>query len=606
MQQLLDTVPRNSIPDQLIYDTYVIDEAGRLCAGWALLYVGFYYYIHEMYDTGMTKPVIIPVGSVTQSSVINDTCDDACGVEYCEHRKIPINNYSMLSMITNTNLIYRESIFVKHNKHNRRMKTGDPVRSAKLSIMRNCLETGDPIPEEVMKYIRENMSVDKEQYYNNKCIHLAQTHRGCLEVLNADKKAAEKEILCCVESLTHRGDFGPTTLRECSAPAGAMFKSANYMSKDWVKSITENPLTHGCKMIYSRHPSDIKKFSTWNNIRRFYANRPYTVTHKSSCQVLSIIGSWNDLLSDLEDYEMYMEENPLLLKEFIYAIQNSLYRYYCYSDEMHRKISDCTDELNTIDELTRSLYDLKNILLNTIKKSITDGFEGCKPVGKPLISHNVHNDSVNKVKMDVQKGEIVYIQEKKYQSSPRSPLVIKVGKTISLLLYSYTIKISHPLEYYIKNDKFISKAGYKRKNNGLTIENEDPKFTIDDFLDLHQNCETHIVNSDEDAESAFAAEMIENAKDFTVLDIYPLKHNLAMTVAASQGMTINAEVYGKVDKKISAYNLIVMSSRSSSSNNLWFYFEDPKKGVIITPLDKTTSNTIKKLVYISNKCSGFL
>ena len=232
--------------------------------------------------------------------------------------------------------------------------------------------------------------------------------------------------------------------------------------------------------------------------------------------------------------------------------------------------------------------------------------------------------------MIIPKGEIVFIERKKYPESKKSPLIIRVGKTISLRIYSSALKISHPLQYYINNDRY-AKAGHKRKSSGKAVsgsvagyDGDDDgggAFSIDDYSDLfdceesgsNSSCydaftvshEERVIDVAEDAESSHEAENIENSKDFTVLDLYPLKHNLAITVAASQGMTINTLVYGMISKNISAYNLIVMSTRSSSSDNIKFFFEDPQ-GVKITPLDNVTSNTIKRLVSLSNKCSGFL
>ena len=70
-------------------------------------------------------------------------------------------------------------------------------------------------------------------------------------------------------------------------------------------------------------------------------------------------------------------------------------------------------------------------------------------------------------------------------------------------------------------------------------------------------------------------------------------------------MTINTTVYGMVNKVMSAYNLIIMSTRSSSADNIFFYFED-SNGVKITPLDDITAKTIKMLFTLSNKFGGFL
>ena len=95
-------------------------------------------------------------------------------------------------------------------------------------------------------------------------------------------------------------------------------------------------------------------------------------------------------------------------------------------------------------------------------------------------------------------------------------------------------------------------------------------------------------------------------REFTVLELFPLKLNVVSTVAASQGMTLNCQVFGKVNNCISAYNFIVMSTRSSSSDDLAFYIADKTKPLVITPLDDKTSETIKKLFVLSLQTTGIL
>ena len=589
MEQIQAVYPKRRIPDKLIFDTSVFDEAGRLVCSWALIDIGLYYTVHELYKTGMDKPTIVIAGSCTQQNSFNDSCLYGCSgdKDVCNHDKIPINDYSMITMIVKDCFFYDDATFVKLNKHNRRTKSGDADRSANLAIFRNCLEMEEPIPESVMEYIKTHMSVSEEEFFKRKCIHLCVSHEDCKKVLNKDE-VDPSDIVVVEETMTAIGTDWPNVLYDCTSAAGAMFRSANYISDQWVRDTLDTPYSIGAKYKFGlidengKTKKDIREYSCWSNQRKFYKNRPYTTTHSARCVLKGINGSWKDFLYDIREYEQLIEDNCELVFEMVSAMAVSL--MYANIGDMDALRTICAKNTNrciSSNELLQTMHDLKCLMLAA--DDITN-----KTVFYATESKNA--------KLTIPKGENVYFLDGTGRSA-RGPVRVKLGKTMVVIIYQVTVKSDQSVKSYrsSKNPLWSSKGPKRKESLHSKDLSEEEEEGISPFKIMRMD-----VNSEEHSSMP---QLTENG-NFTVIDICPLKLNLVSTIAASQGMTLNTTVYGQVNKVMSAYNLIVMSTRSSSSDDQWFYFKD--ENVYITPLDSITKETIKILTTRSIRHSGIL
>lgn len=609
MKRILGVYPRRQIPDKLVFDTFVFDEAGRLTCSWALVDVGMYYTVHNMYDTGMDKPTVIVSGSCTQQNSFNDSCFQGCsGEDICGHDKIPINDYSMITMISKNCLIYDDATFVKVNKHNRRTKGGDLERSANLALFRNCLEMDEPVPESVMEFIKNHMSVTEEEFYKRKCIHLCMTHEDCKKVLAKDE-VDPVDIVLVEESMTAAGDKWPSVLYGCTAPAGAMFKSANYTQGHWVKEVLMEPHSLGAKYKFG-FPDENKKnrgvgkknqdkkqvFSCWLNKRKFYVGRPYTTTHSARCMLKSIRGSWKDFMCDLEEYEHLLEDNRDLVAEMVTAMATSLmYSNMGDADALQTLCEKTMSKSASSDELLQSMHDLKSLMGGASDPAHKDVFYACS--------------AESKANLIVPKGENVFFLGR-VGKSMRGPVQVRLGKTFEVLMYQATVKSDQSVESfaYSKKSKVRGARGRVMEKEEKEIEELPPSCDFSDDDDDEMGVTpSEVIQMELNSEECAPGPLSDEASgDFTVLDICPLKLNLVSTVAASQGMTINTVVYGQVNKVMSAYTLIVMSTRSSSSDDIWFYFSDKQKKLSITPLDPITKATMQILYLRSIRDTGVL
>lgn len=667
MSHILSVVPRSSVYDYLVFDTMVFDEAGRIPCSWALLNVAMYYYIHEWFDTGMIKPVVVIVGSCTQSSVINDTCLEGCGRTQCEHDRIPLNDYSMITMIVKKCLLYQDGVMVRHNKYNRRMKSGDTERAANLSTLCNCLELGERVPESVMSYIRTHMTVSKEEFYGSNCTHLCVTHEECDECLKAlDKKVTKDDMMLAEECMIAKGDVGPDVLYRCSSPAGAMYKSANYLHKTWTKKLMTRPLNYGSKAIFglvddsfhrlnndggqskkARIPFEKRqeeedrgppeRFSCYTNKRVFYKGRPYTTTHSARATLASISGSWEDLLRDLMVLENIYVDSPELILQLINAISTSLRYAFDGDDDFVEEITDRVTDDSTVDDLLHTLYDLRCVLTNAARdraqRRELSGNDYALNNDDPHFGKDWFKDVVHVVPRDdaphltIPKGEIVYV-EGRVRKHQRAPVQVRLGKTMVVNLYLMPLKVDQgissysdqPVEAIIKLDRM------KRNHSGSVAEKVSPEgilLSVDSYTDDFSDDEDDAgpaggdaglsariqINASETDDAPLYGSTTSSSDEFTVLELFPIKLSVVGTVAAHQGMTLNNLTYVKVNRSISAYNFIVMSTRCSSSDDLYFYFADSAKAdsdISITPLDDVTAETIKRLMSLSMGFTGTL
>ena len=689
MKHILAAMPRNRIYDYLVKDTIVFDEGGVIPCMWPVMNIAMYYYIHEMFNTGVVKPTIVIVGSCTQSTVINNTCIEGCekNIKTCDHPVLPINDLSMIDMVANKCLVYQEGVIVRHNKFNRRMTCGDIKRAANIASMCNSLELGEPISDSVMDYIKNNMTVTKEEFFSKNFVRLCSKHKEVEECLKElDRRVSRDNIILSEECMMAAGDVGPDTLYKCTAPAGAMYRSANYVGEEWRKKIIKEPTTFATKMVFGIADRDknleeeedstssvsatiddeeapikamkttavsncggqLTKFSQWTNRRVFYKRRPYRTSHTVRAQLMSITGSYNEILDDLielDNLDLH-EEYPLFTLELIKAISLSLQYTYTKDAQFIRDLVDQVGETTTTDELQHTLYDLRSILTRLVAErrasnKLKPGNDKDSELLRKDIAHIVSKHEVAVIR--IPKNEVVFI-EGRLNKFLRSPLAVRFRRTFVFSVRQCTLKCDQSVDDYSTMPQMDFQNRYCRKrpatsqtsmNSSVDIMSEDGLYAAPscDFEEEEMECSD---NSETDQLMALYAEAaadmeiasretvpdndhdIMNSssnkeKGFTVLEMFPFKVDSVGTVAGKQGATIYNEVCGKVTSPISSYDLIVMSTRCISADHQWYYVDNSRDNrnnnsdghlFTVTPLDQKTSSTIKHLIIKSSQTTG--
>ncbi|GFR77380.1 hypothetical protein ElyMa_003966800 [Elysia marginata] len=653
MDYVAATTGHNRIFTHLSHDTFVYDEAGKLQPSWYIVNVCFYYYLHKLFGTGVTtKPTVVIIGSHTQTSVINDLCYEFCShTVTCSHRKIPIEDLSMITMITRHDcLLYPNSFVVKNKKHNRRVTGGALLPTMHLATFRNCLERGTPIPNDCLDYIKKHMSVTRDQFLDVRgcrCIRLCVTHRACKAVLEHNTVSPDEEIRV-EETMIAAGNADPGALYDCLNSVGAMYNSANHQYNRWTKTVVSklyNPVT---KMYFGidddaaaaadaddpakkrRRRHDVTPpecFSRYTNVRIFQIGRPYRTTHNTVAKLVRIAGSWNDFIHDMTQFENVYMDDPKIKLELVKAMAQSLMYARYDNDAFMQRLTDTLDTLTDEDSITQSLYDLRTVMTKMIADRKHDDGGGGDGATEYDLAYIL--DSAPPAHMIIPKGETVYM-EGRVGATTRSPVLVRLGRTLFIEVRQSSMKTDCPIGKYltVPRDVAQKRAQKERRwierraavNPGSKEQEEensadyDPRDDFSDFDDddpmddvsasqksqgpSHLELLVSAINNDDNSSSTSSSSSSNPGGDddtnFTVVEFYPLKAILVGTVTSSQGETIKTKLYVQVDQTVRAEDLIVMSTRSDNADDVKFYFTDPDN-LVITSLPKKETETIKQI-----------
>ena len=665
MDHIAAAVPSTRIPDQLMYNSAVVDEVGRIEVSWMIVEVGMWYHIHRMYSTGVTKPVYISVGSCTQSSVINSSCFLGCGGdEACVHPKIPINNYSSITALTRDCIIFMDDFYIKENKHNRRMVPSSASdKHAVLSVLRHCLEMNYPVPSWVYTRIRQNMTISEEEFYRlTGVMHLCPTHAECREVMNRDKVDPNDIIPREERMLSSGGSEWPYKLYNCTGAAGVMFKSANYISHEWPRKNLDptKDLSFGAKLAFgiTKINSETGEiidevvegpYSAWTATRVFHRNRPYITSNTVSCIFRGVSGGCTDFLADLEEQEHMFIENVDVYIEILACLSSIVQERFPDNASIYQRLLKRSSVLTCLDEVVSAVNDLKSILKTLIKTQdesatglgdddtddddIDIDFDSCtwkrskkkerlkkdpEPVKErpQMIIHYVCDKARNKKapRLTVPKGEpLVLLGE-----SGKVGLRFRLGKTMELLMFPTTAKVYQAPDKYPASLKGGFGSSRKRKTYAAAFGNpsKTPRRLVEEVVDDCDLDEEELAGVKEElrrlnkGEAVAAQTMREEisgetrvgrTRFFTVLEMFPVKLNLQRTVASSQGMTYGAMVFGKINNVIDANTFIVICTRSVSPEYLKFLFPAHGGDPVVIPLDRNIVDTNKKMHLLSDQ-----
>ena len=448
MDRLCAIFPACRIPDQLMYNTEVTDEFARIEVSWLIVSVGLWYHFHNLYKTGLRIPVIVGVGSCTQSTVINSTCFKGCSSEddLCGHERIPINDLSAITVLTKDCVVFLENLFIKENKHNRRTVGGCAINHAVLAILRNSLEMNEPVPKWAMEHLVSKMGVSEEEFYSCKSsIHLCVTHRECAELLTREKIAPEDKVLIreSMYAETDGVEVGPDKLYLCTAATGVMFKSANYLNdNEWKRSIMNSvvDLPTSVKFRFGIEPSSEgeeengeRHFSKWTAVREFNKGYPYAVTNTVNCIFTGIKGSFDDFLADLEEQDHIFCDSATCYKEFVNALGHTIISYFPEWTEICRNITDGKAALGGVDDLISSLNDLKSVMQTAMRRK-----KAPQQTQPQQETTTTQDDVYDDYEIDFETGKVTPVEKKRQQQQqPETKKKKPPTNTTSMMMIAY-------------------------------------------------------------------------------------------------------------------------------------------------------------------------
>lgn len=333
---LANGVPTKRIPDPLLYDNYVIDEAGRLTALEGLQLVHYDKYVHRLYGTchGANRvPSLLLVGSCTQNKVINKN-----------KQEWAINDFSLITMVT-APFFKQEPYFSKLNVFNRRCNRGDINKMSCLSNIVERLEMGMPMSNKHRDDFLSTFSAPffhptpsqlesfKTQILGR--LHIAKRH----VVLNRlqDMITPSLPSIKIKEFFTCNDDYDcqntPFVYR-AHEDLAACYQSIKYETDRWTCEGKVHHNSSGNNNYSSSSSNNHKRrgdqeqqqeeademLYRYCNYRQLLPNMLYKVTHWVNCTLISVDGDLQDFIKDLETYKSVVANNfaPLLYQIILY------------------------------------------------------------------------------------------------------------------------------------------------------------------------------------------------------------------------------------------------------------------------------------------------
>lgn len=402
-------------------------------------------------------------------------------------------------------------------------------------------------------------------------------------------------------------------------------------------------------------------YSVWTATRAFHKRRPYITTNAVNCVLSGISGTLYDLLDDISQYALIFNDNIDIFLIFIRLIVENIEFRFPNKVELCQKILVHTSANSNIEDLKTCITELTCLLINAItqehsekntnevldletdeededldeeidvdfstgllsKKCVTKEDNGKEDLGtRDIISHCFRSIKIGyscdpkdpKIYISIPKTETLILEDSSSNTSMPS-LKLRLGKTIEVVMYRAVVKVNQGPDKYQKTE-FVNNK-YKRKTDLLSetvtkkLKNDTMEYTSSDLseeelIGLKRNSlygtEESVVSNT--IQQEIGQEDSDPPKDFTVLDFFPIKKNLNCTVASAQGLTMKGGVLALITKQMTANDLIVMTTRSSSADNLKFFMKDIPG---VTPLDKKTLSTIKTMHIRSHQTgTGYL
>lgn len=373
LEKLLITNPKSKIPDMLLYDTFIIDEASRESPFFLFLLIVNYYYIHQVFKTDEIDklPTICLLGSVNQSMTMNPGLGE-------EKIIYDILDHDMISITTNS-MFDKKYILRRFKQYNRRIgETDNPKYKALVMEFNSMLENNDPKAQLLLKELKNFSSVSYDDFfyvknednlidkntsntrdsYNTKevpYLRICDLHADNMTVeanYQEYTKNNNKKNTCLVtESLyCRKNEYNPTVIYNANSFFCPAFEDVKYNYDHWDKidKKINNDLIY--QKLYLPIPpktgNNEQIIDTYSATRIIHTGMWYIITHNCRCQLTMFSGFLNDFIQDYNLFYGLLNGDAHFLCASILAIINSLLDYLSLyiKEPMSELIKECHEE----------------------------------------------------------------------------------------------------------------------------------------------------------------------------------------------------------------------------------------------------------------------
>ena len=524
----------SKVPSILLFDTCVLEEAGRCADYLTFLFLFYFYYMHVKYKTQAWKyviPALVFVGSATQSRVID--------------KFTPFSALTYLSQPCMKRFIEEQRIIkIKCFKENRRMTSGNIEKNTVLATVVSKLESRLSINEELRNKFNSFFVIEEEKFFDPffKPSHfrIAKKHDHLRIYKMNVFKYNKHNSFRLVEYLYSPLDFPKFTGLE--RYINAKFRSESF-EEEW-------------KNIRKKTKLWDQMFNSYATSRTMLVGFRYLLTEFHNLYIKSFAGTIKQFLQLTELLQQFIVSNKSSINCVNFFIECGKYLIECVF---------CTKVENVIKglEVTESQAsdDTKETSIQTLL-SLKALLQAKSSVETIFMYANEKSGTYIGLPKDIFSFIITDAETSKYQSSGNSTTVhLLFENCLSLTLYpKYKSVSTNEISESVSSEpfnSFQSKASSyfsKKKRKRLVFEYDDDE----------EDNDIQFTEIDSEEMSNYGLET-HNKSFFKFI---PLTLYICSTIDCTQGLTIHSPILALLRKEDRAEDIIVALTRTSNPDTL--------------------------------------
>ena len=542
------TGERRSIPDILMYDTCVLEEAGRSADYMAYLFLIYYYFMHFKYETFVWRqriPVMMFVGSATQSRVID---------EY--------STVSALTLLGQTfmkdTLMRSGQVKIKMCKDNRRATTGNIENKTTLSLIIGKLELRRPVTDSLRKKFNDVYVTEENNFFDPDFrpdyFRIAKKHEN-LKVFkeNVLRQNTKNKVVIYEYLQTTLECSSFTDLEGC---INVKLKSESY-DRHWINTRTKALVQDDEFIVYRTSRTLIKELR-------------YLLTDHHSLYLRCFTGTVDQLFDVCEILHAYLSTNQKQhFLDFVFRCALFIWEDI-YAKESQTRNTEGDELKGTLEQILQIKSELQNALVHaSLKTKRFTYFNENKTVYLTL-----PKDTFSFVLKDV------HIEQPKDENPMINvKLNLKFQDCLNLNMYYKTKSIC-------TNELKSHTVGSMHENTQREVDFE--KYRVGNTDNVSEE-----VTLDDDSTTG--------TKSF--FRTIPLALHICSTIDSTQGLTIHNPILALLRKEDRAEDIIVALTRASNPDTLLVAYKvfDTK----FEPIDRSTKSFMKTMLSVQ-KNDGWL
>lgn len=518
----------NKLPNILLYDTIVLEEAGRTSDYIAFLFPFHYYFMHITYETYIWRqkiPTLIFVGSPTQSKVIDD-----------------FTPWSALTFLgqpcIKRHLNEMHFLKIKSFKDNRRVTTGNIDSNTTLASVTGKLELGLPIPLSLREKFNAQFVTSEENFfdplYKPGYFRIAKKHEHLKNFKDNIFRQNEHNMVEIPEHFLTKEE--QPFFSNLQGHINVKCRSEHFQEM-WVNTKLKSKLFEEEFLVYK----------TSRNLLRGFR---YLLTEYHSVYICHFSGSIQQFVEVTDQLQPYMlNDRSNCLSFFVNCAKFLIEDFYSDLSENVAKglndlVASCASDPKQVS--LHHLFSLKTLLqyaLSTDKYkakiyTYTNEQFGCSVALPKDVFSFVLLDADIKRKQSNMSNVCLFLQF-------HECLTVKMYPKIKSISTSEVCENSQP--------QIFSKPNFQKfKRKRAEFEEEEKEQEDFDVLDTTRHM----------------SEMLNLLVNKSFFSIMPLVLHICSTIDSTQGLTIHSPILALLKKEDRAEDIIVALSRTSNPDTL--------------------------------------